>query len=209
MKLIAGLGNPGPEYYLTRHNSGFVVVEKIGTTHGAHFSLKKDLFCELAKIRLFGEDLILAKPLTYMNLSGRSMCAVLHWYKISRKDMLVIHDDVSLPLGKIRLQKDGGAGGQHGIESIIECLGSNEFPRLKFGVGPDPGGSDRADYVLSRFPAADQPLLDRSVALAADAAITWLRSGISEAMNKFNGMRLDLPADPVADQVKPPVSEQS
>lgn len=199
MKLIVGLGNPGPQYHLTRHNAGFRVVERLGTTSGAHFSAKKDLYCELAKVRIGAEEVLLAKPTTYMNLSGRAVVAILHWFKVSRRDLLVIHDDVSLSLGRIRLQKDGGAGGQHGIESIIECFGGGkDFDRLKVGVGPDPGGDRRADFVLSAVAEADWDLMESSLALAADAALAWLRNGIQQSMNQFNGVRLDLPPEPPA-----------
>ena len=196
MKLIVGLGNPGPQYLSTRHNAGYRIVDALGTISGAHYSSKRDLRCDLAKVQLSGQEVLLAKPTTYMNLSGESVVAILHWYKLPRKDMLVIHDDVSLPLGRIRLQKNGGAGGQHGVESIIECFGgAKDFDRLKFGVGPDPGGSDRANFVLSRIPESDRELLDRSASLAVDAVITWIREGIQHAMNQFNGVRLDLPPE--------------
>lgn len=205
MKLIVGLGNPGPQYHSTRHNAGYQVVDslidRLGTTSGARFSSKRDLYCDLAKVQLAGCDVLLAKPTTYMNLSGDSVASILNWYKVSRQDLLVIHDDVSLPLGRIRLQKNGGAGGQHGVESIIECFGgAKEFDRLKFGVGPDPGGSVRAGYVLSRIAEGDRELLARSISLAGDAVIVWLRDGIQQAMNQFNGVRLDLPPETPADQ---------
>lgn len=194
MKVIVGLGNPELKYHSTRHNAGFRVIDRLGIASGAHFSCKRDLSCDLAKIQIGGHEVLLVKPTTYMNLSGRSVAAVLHWYKVPRSELLVVHDDVSLPLGRIRLQKNGGAGGQHGVESIIECLGgAKEFNRLKFGVGPDPGGSERANYVLSSFPAGQLELLERSLELSADAVVAYLREGIVNAMNRFNGMQLDLP----------------
>lgn len=197
MKLIVGLGNPGPEYQSTRHNAGFRVVEDLGITFGAHFSSKKDLFCDLAKIQIHNQDVLLVKPTTYMNSSGRAAQALLSWFKITRQNMLVIHDDVSLPLGRIRLQKGGGAGGQHGIESIIESFGGDKnFDRLKFGIGPDPGGSERANFVLSRFPENDKDLLNKALKLAVEASELWLVEGIGKAMNRFNGIRLDEPAEP-------------
>jgi PTH1 family peptidyl-tRNA hydrolase len=194
MKLLVGLGNPGLQYQYTRHNAGFRTIDKLSTISGAHFSVKRDLSCELAKTQLNGEDVLLVKPTTYMNLSGRSVVAILSWYKIARKDLLVIHDDVSIPLGRIRVQKGGGAGGQHGIESIIESFGgAKDFDRIKFGVGPDPGGSDRADYVLSTFPEAQRELLEQSITLASDAVLAWLTEGAQKAMNRFNGVNLDSP----------------
>lgn len=200
MKLVLGLGNPGPDYHRTRHNAGFWVVNRLGTISGAHLSHKKDLLCDLAKVQLAGHEVVLAKPTTYMNESGRSAVAILNWYKIDRADMLVVHDDVSLPLGRIRLQRNGGAGGQHGIESMIENFGGqNNFDRLKLGTGPDPGGSDRADYVLAPFPESDSDLVEKCVTLAADAVIVWLKQGIQDAMNQYNGVRLDEPPQAVED----------
>src|SRR5262249_24513824 len=117
--------------------------------------------------------------------------AAASWYKVPLGDFLIIHDDVSLPLGKIRLQKSGGAGGQHGVESIIESLGgAKDFNRLKIGVGPDPGGDLRANYVLSAVPEVDRPLLERVVQLSFDAALSWLSEDMKAAMNKFNGTDL-------------------
>jgi PTH1 family peptidyl-tRNA hydrolase len=194
MKVVVGLGNPDLKYHSTRHNAGFRVVDRLGTASGAHFSAKRDLHCDLAKVEIAGQEVLLVKPTTYMNLSGRSVVAVLSWYKVQRNDLLVVHDDVSLPLGRIRLQKAGGAGGQHGVESIIECFGgAKEFHRLKFGVGPDPGGSQRASFVLSSFPEDQRELLERSIALAAEAVGAFLKEGILLAMNQFNGIQLDLP----------------
>lgn len=234
MKVIVGLGNPGLEYAATRHNVGFMVVDKLASALQASekpesqsmlkgllnffgapetvFSHKKDLFAEVLKVKLQSnhwqlgskksedkplEDLLLVKPTTYMNLTGKSVQAILSWYKLSLSDFLVIHDDVSLPLGKLRLQKDGGAGGQHGIESIIEtCGGKNNFSRLKVGVGPDPGGDKRANYVLAQIPQGQKDAYDLCIATCANAALDYLRFGIAKAMNQYNGMNL-LAADQV------------
>ncbi len=193
MKLIVGLGNPGPEYRMTRHNFGFWVADRIGTTSGAHFSARKDLFCDLARLEIQGQPVLLAKPTTYMNLSGKAVRAVVSWYKIAQADMLVMHDDVSLPLGRMRFQKNGGAGGQHGIESIIEEFGGRkDFDRLKLGTGPDPGGSMRAGYVLSAIPEADRPLVERCVEMARQAVLFWVERGTEQAANQFNGLHLDI-----------------
>lgn len=229
MKVIVGLGNPGSEYVNTRHNIGFMVVDKLasqlvesdkpesksilkglfnflGATDSS-FSHKKDLYADIAKVKLQStksknsakqdesQDLLLVKPTTYMNLVGRSVQAILSWYKIELSDFIVVHDDVSLPLGKLRLQKDGGAGGQHGIESIIEvCGGKNNFSRLKVGVGPDPGGDKRAKYVLAPLPEAEREIYELCINTAADAALDCLRLGIAKAMNHYNGLNL-LPTD--------------
>jgi peptidyl-tRNA hydrolase, PTH1 family len=191
MKVIVGLGNPGLDYYFTRHNAGFAVVDEIGRVDGslgASFANKKNLFCDMSKIALSGDEIILVKPITYMNDSGKSVQAVLNWYKLASSDLLVVHDDVSLPLGRIRVQAKGGAGGQHGVESIIQQLGGQDFDRVKVGVGPDPGGDIRGKYVLQVEPNTD--LYKRSIKQAAEAAVFWLQNGAVDAANKFNGIDL-------------------
>lgn len=191
MKVIVGLGNPGIQYAATRHNAGFKVVDKLGSDTGAAFAGKRNLKSEVARTALAGEDVLLVKPMTYMNLSGQAVLAVLQWHKIDLRDLLVIHDDVALPLGRLRFQKNGGAGGQHGVESIIECLGgARYFDRLKIGVGPDPGGSERADYLLSPVLPGERELFERCLWLAAQAVEFWCRRGTAEAMNKYNGIDL-------------------
>jgi len=194
LKIIFGLGNPGARYELTRHNIGFRLVERLGTECNATFKVAKNLQVELAKISLAEQEVLLVKPLTFMNLSGRAFLAVRQWYKESLNNFLVIHDDCSLELGRLRVQRNGGAGGQHGVESIIEVLGGNKaFDRLKFGVGPDPGGDIRADFVLSKFPPEQKELLDRSLDLAIRAIKVWLEKGTQVAMNSFNGIDLSKP----------------
>jgi peptidyl-tRNA hydrolase, PTH1 family len=176
---------------MTRHNAGFWIIDQIATKYGAAFNRSSSLNADLSKTTIDGESVVLAKPLTYMNLSGRAVQSILHWYKIPVENCIIVHDDVSLPLGKIRFQQGGGAGGQHGIESIIEMLGGNKgFDRLKFGVGPDPGGDRRADYVLSPVPQSDQELREQVIATAAEGLLLWLRSGLKIASNKYNGMDL-------------------
>jgi PTH1 family peptidyl-tRNA hydrolase len=188
MKVIVGLGNPGSEYQLTRHNAGFQALNQLGTISGGEWKLVKNLSSLAIKGRLGEHDVLLAMPQTYMNHSGSAVLAILQWFKISPKDMLVVHDDVSLNLGRLRLQHGGGAGGQHGIESIIEVLGKNNaFDRLKIGVGPDPGGDVRANYVLSKFPQEDWDLYRTVILAAKDAALTWLKQGVNASMNIYNG----------------------
>jgi PTH1 family peptidyl-tRNA hydrolase len=191
MKLIVGLGNPEPKYMMTRHNAGFWVVDQIATTYGASYNRASNLQSDVSKTSIDGNAVVLAKPITYMNLSGRAVQSILHWYKISTEDCLIVHDDVSLPLGKIRLQEGGGAGGQHGIENIIDQLGGNKaFNRLKVGVGPDPGGDRRADYVLSAIPESESEMREKAITLAKDAVLQWLCSDLKTAANKFNGVDL-------------------
>lgn len=191
MKLIVGLGNPGISYEATRHNVGFKVIDRLATKYGAHFRQAKHLMSDTAKYKHDSQDILLVKPLTYMNLSGEAVVAVKNWYKVNLDDILIIHDDVSLPLGRVRLQKNGGAGGQHGVESIIEHFGgSKDFDRLKIGVGPDPGGERRKDYVLSPFPESENEILMSALSLAEEATLVWLEKGIDFAMNKCNGIDL-------------------
>lgn len=194
MKVVVGLGNPGLEYYFTRHNAGFRVLDQLGTNSGAHFSHKRALLSDMARLRLASQDLLLVKPTTYMNCSGQAVLAIIQWYKIAVEELLVVHDDVSLPLGKLRFQKGGGAGGQHGIESIIERLsGARNFQRLKIGVGPDPGGAIRANYLLSPIPQQDRDLYERCLTMAVEAVQFYLANGLLDAMNKYNGCDLRAP----------------
>jgi len=199
MKVIVGLGNPGLQYYSTRHNAGFRVLEMIGAATGSHFANKRGLFSDMARASLAGQDTLLVKPMTYMNKSGQAVLAVVNWYKISVDALLVVHDDVSLPLGKLRFQKAGGAGGQHGMESIIESFGGNKhFDRLKIGVGPDPGGEIRADYLLKPVRPDERELYETCLSLAVEGVSFWVLNGTSAAMNKYNGVDLRPPEAPTA-----------
>lgn len=191
MSLLVGLGNPGVQYENTRHNAGFCLVEQFATKYGASFSMHKNMQAELCKVRINGVDLMLAKPMTYMNLSGKAVAAVMNFYKIDKANLIVAHDEVALPLGKIRLARGGGSAGNHGIESIFECLGYKEFQRLRIGVGPDPGGAVRAHFVLSKMTERDHELLGRVVEMAVEATEVCLKDGIQTAMNKFNGIDLN------------------
>lgn len=196
MKVIVGLGNPGREYENTRHNAGFRLVDQLGTAFGAELKLNQRLFCVIAKCNFGGDEILLVKPTTYMNLSGQAVRAVLHWYKIKPGPhiLLVVHDDVAINLGKIRFQSDRGAGGQHGVESIIEALsGSKQFDRLKVGVGPDPGGAERGNFVLRQISAEENPLFDRVLKESSEAVKVWLKSGATEAANKYNGIDFSAP----------------
>ncbi len=190
MKLIVGLGNPGSRYERTRHNVGWMVVDLLGTEFGVSLKTSSQFKGYFCKTKFKNDDLLLLKPLTYMNLSGEAVVEVVRWFKIELENVLVIHDDVALPLGKIRVQHKGGAGGQHGIESIIDEVADDSFDRLKVGVGPDPGGERRADYVLSEVPDDMKELFKESLDLAAKGAMTWLQSGCDVAANRFNGRNI-------------------
>lgn len=192
MKIIVGLGNPGLEYYSTRHNAGFRVIDQLAISSSGHFAFKKDLFCDLVKVQLGRQDVLLIKPTTFMNDSGKAVQAVLNWYKIAPSELLVVHDEVAIPLGRLRIQKNGGAGGHHGIESIMSHLGGfKDFERVRVGVGPDPGGDVRARYLLSALPPDDRDVYIRCIDTAAEAVRTVLNRGVTETMNKYNGLQLD------------------
>jgi peptidyl-tRNA hydrolase, PTH1 family len=192
LKVIIGLGNPGLEYEGTRHNAGFEIIDSINNmtqSPGEKFTVDKTRLAQIRKTAMNNESILLAKPVTYMNDSGKALVQIKRFFKVPLKDFLIIHDDISLPLGKIRLQKEGGAGGQHGVESIIECLGGEKgFNRLKIGIGPDPGGDVRHDYVLQKFSVKERTVLAKVIALATKAAFQWTAYGIDQAMNEFNGL---------------------
>jgi PTH1 family peptidyl-tRNA hydrolase len=198
-KVIVGLGNPGLEYARTRHNMGFMIVDGIGTANGAPLTTNSRLKCDFSKFTYRGKTIMLVKPMTYMNLSGECLVAVKQWFKLPVSSFIVVHDDVALPLGKLRVVNGGGAGGQHGVESIIECLGGDtSIVRLKFGVGPDPGGDRRAGYVLSRVPETQQELLEQSLDLAKKCLFTWINEDTLKAMNKYNS--IDLRPEAIAEK---------
>lgn len=203
MKLIAGLGNPGAQYRGTRHNVGFEVVDLLASRHGAAFGAAK-VDGLTAKIRLGagrgpdggpGEDALLLKPLTFMNLSGEAVQGLAHYFKIDPADILIVADDVNLPLGRLRIRKTGTEGGHNGLRSVARMLGTIDYPRLRVGVGvprsPEgpPGNDGRrelADHVLSRFEPDEIPGIEAAIARAADAAEAFVTSSIDAVMNAFN-----------------------
>jgi PTH1 family peptidyl-tRNA hydrolase len=191
MKMIVGLGNPGPEYAHTRHNMGFQVVETLADRHGLSFDkAQKRARVASGRINLPGggsERVLLVKPLTYMNASGEAVGQLRSFYKIEPADILVVFDDLDLPAGRMRLRPDGGSSGQKGVKSIIQHLGTEIFPRLRVGIGRPPGKMDPVDYVLKNFSAAEEAEMTFVRAAAADAIEVWLAKGITEAMNRFNG----------------------
>ncbi len=185
MFLIAGLGNPGKEYETTRHNAGFMVIDALADKLGADVSEKKHKgLCGKAVIG--GQKCILLKPQTYMNSSGESLRAAADYYKIAPEDIIVIYDDISLAPGQLRVRAKGSAGGHNGIKSIIAHLGTQEFPRVRVGVGEKPSRMDLADYVLGHFSAEDRKIMVEAVKEAADAACEIIESGIEHAMNVHN-----------------------
>ena len=183
--LIVGLGNPGRIYRLTRHNIGFMVVDRIAS----------NLKCSLSKVqgkaivgmcRLDANRLILAKPHTFMNLSGVAVSSLVRFYKIDLEHLIIIHDDVDVPFGQIRLRPGGGSAGQKGVESIIEKLGTKSFPRLRMGIGQPPGRMDSADYVLLPFGKDDEEGLSGFLDRAVEAVKCFITEGLEVAMNRYN-----------------------
>lgn len=189
MFLIVGLGNPGRQYEHTRHNAGFDVMDALAEKYNISISESghKALF---GKGMIGGQKVILAKPQTFMNLSGESVAELLHYYKIDpEEELLVIFDDISLAPGNIRIRKKGSAGGHNGIKNIIAHLGTQEFPRIKVGVGAKPPKMDLADYVLSRFGAEEQKIMDEAFGEAAEAAVMMMTAGAERAMNHYNAKK--------------------
>jgi PTH1 family peptidyl-tRNA hydrolase len=186
MKLVVGLGNPGPKYEGTRHNIGFAVVDYLAAGPGV--SRWRSRFEGLVAEAVEGtEQVLLLKPDTFMNLSGRSVRAAADFYKVPVTDLLVVCDDIALPLGKLRVRAKGSHGGQNGLRNIQEHLGTQDYPRLRVGVGNPGEYQDAADYVLSRFSSSDRKAVEEAVALAGQAVLTWVRRGIDVCMNQVNG----------------------
>jgi len=184
--LVVGLGNPGDKYENTRHNAGFMAVDELAERlHVPVQRLKYKALTNTAEVG--GKRVLLMKPITYMNLSGEAVRQAAEFYKIPPERVLVISDDVSLPVGKLRIRKGGSAGGHNGLKSIIAQLGSDRFPRLKIGVGEKPHPDyDMADWVLSKFAGTDRQMMEEAMKRAADAVECLLRDGADQAMNKFN-----------------------
>lgn len=185
MKIIVGLGNPGERYLKTRHNMGFMVIDQ--------FALLLGIDCNTKKFRsLFGkgtvenEEIILVKPQTFMNISGVAVRDVVNMYKCALQDLMVVYDDLDLPLGKIRIKRSGGSGGHRGLESIAASLGSTNFPRLRVGIGRPSVAGDPGHYVLSLFSKEEETVLIKALETACQAVKTWVVEGIDVCMNAFN-----------------------
>lgn len=189
MKLLVGLGNPGAQYASTRHNAGFMVVERLAAEWGATFKPETRFQSQVAEARLFGDKVILAMPTTYMNLSGQAVSKLLHWYKLTPADMVVIYDDFAIPLGAVRVRPDGSAGGHNGISSLIQHTGGPKFDRVRVGIGPVPPGWKTADFVLGRFTPGEKAALDKGLELAAEATVCVMRHGVEQAMQSYNGLK--------------------
>lgn len=183
--LIVGLGNPGREYRFNRHNIGFMLIDRLAVRLNARLTRLQSKAL-LGTARNGDKKIILAKPQTYMNLSGQAIQGLASFYKIPLENLLVAHDDLDLPFGTIRLRPKGGAGGQKGIKSTIQQLGTQNFPRLRMGVGRPPGRMDPAAYVLQDFSRAEEEQLSETLDRAADAAFKFIDDGIEKAMTHFN-----------------------
>lgn len=184
MKLVIGLGNPGKEYEKTRHNCGFRVIEKLEEV--LHVRCNQVKFQGLyVKCRYHQEDLILFKPTTYMNLSGQAVAEIMRFYKLKPEDIIVIYDDLDTAVGKIRLRETGNAGGHNGMKNIIAHLGTNQFKRIRVGIGRDMNVLI-IDYVLKKIPKADQPAMEEAFEKAKDAVLLSLDRGFNQAMNQYN-----------------------
>jgi PTH1 family peptidyl-tRNA hydrolase len=184
--LLIGLGNPGREYKDSRHNFGFMLIDILAVRLNAR-GMKLQSKAIVTSALYEERKIILAKPQTYMNLSGQSVQGLLNFYKLPKENLLIAHDDLDLPFGTIRIRAVGGPGGQRGMASTIEQLGTKEFPRLRLGIGRPPGRMDPKDYVLQDFSKEDQKFLPEVLDRAADAALEFVMKGLNAAMNKYNG----------------------
>lgn len=183
--LLVGLGNPGREYKDNRHNVGFMLIDRLSVLLDVRMN-RLQARALVASTSYQGRKIILAKPQTYMNLSGQSVGGLARFYKLPLENVMVAHDDLDLPFGVIRIRPGGGAGGQKGVASTIERLGSKDFPRLRIGIGRPPARMDPADYVLQDFPQADLVTLSETLGRAAQAALVFVTEGVQAAMNQFN-----------------------
>ena len=185
MQIIVGLGNPGSEYEQSRHNVGFMVLDHLAARHHLRFNQKR-AHSRVARGRIDEAEVVLAKPETYMNLSGRAVQGLLMLHGVKARDLLVVYDDFDLPLGVLRLRERGGPGTHNGVRSIVQALGTREFPRLRVGIGATVGLEAR-DYVLGDFSSDEWTAFEGARDRAAEAIETYLRHGLSVAMNRFNG----------------------
>ena len=190
MFLIVGLGNPGVEYAATRHNIGFDMITYLSDKYNIPVNSREGKAL-VGKGILAGEKVMLAQPQTYMKLSGESVRALMDYYKIDIEDLLVIYDDISLDVGQIRMRGKGSAGGHNGIKSIIQHTGTQEFARIKIGVGQKPEGGDLVKHVLGRFSREEDGMFRDVFALAEEGLLAWLQEDMKSAMNKVNGRRIE------------------
>ena len=187
-----GLGNPGAEYARTRHNAGFLVLERLAERWGARWTYEKKFNARVARADRDDRTVLLCQPQTYMNSSGEAVAALVKFYRAPVSRLVVVMDDADLPLGGIRLRPGGSSGGHHGLESIERHLGTREYARLRVGIGRQSGQRQITGYVLGRFSSTEAALMDRVLAVASDQVECWLKAGIQKAMSQFNGVIKDL-----------------
>ena len=191
LRLIVGLGNPGSEYHETRHNAGFMVLDKLGRSFSIAVD-KKKFNAQYGRGSIEGTEAFLVKPMAYMNNSGPPVRRLADYFRISGEDMLVIHDDIDLAFGRLKIKEKGGHGGHKGVKSLMEAFGGGDFPRLRIGVGRSAEQSSVTDHVLGRYSVEELKSLDLIVTRARDAVVTILSKGIAEAMNRFNDRRFTI-----------------
>jgi PTH1 family peptidyl-tRNA hydrolase len=187
MHLIVGLGNPGADYAKTRHNAGFLLVEKLAAQWKANWTNERKFVARVARGEKVGKKFLLAEPQTFMNLSGETVGALVKFYQLSLAQLIVAVDDADLPLGEIRLRPGGGSAGHHGIESVTQHLGSREFARLRIGIGRRDGAREITNFVLGKFEKDENTVLEKVLERAADQIECWLDAGLQKAMSQFNG----------------------
>ena len=188
MHLIVGLGNPGAEYAKTRHNAGFLLVEKLAEQWQAGWTNERKFQARVARAECASKKVLLAEPQTFMNLSGEAVGALVKFYQLPLEKILVVVDDADLPLGEIRLRPGGGTGGHHGLESVTQHLGSKDFARLRIGIGRKNEAREITGHVLGKFGADESALLEKVLERAANQMAYWLDAGLQKAMNQFNGV---------------------
>jgi PTH1 family peptidyl-tRNA hydrolase len=184
--LVVGLGNPGPAYERTRHNVGFLVADSLAQRVGGRFTTHKKSGADLLQARLDGRQVLIAKPQSYMNLSGRSVAALARFFSVPPTEVVVIHDELDIPFGEIRLKRGGGEGGHNGLRSVSGALTSKDYLRTRIGIGRPPGRQDPADYVLKPFSSVERKELPTVVEQAADAVELLLRVGLEAAQNQLH-----------------------
>jgi PTH1 family peptidyl-tRNA hydrolase len=188
LHLIVGLGNPGAEYARTRHNAGFMLVERLAAQWKAGWANERKFNARIAKTSAGGKRIVVCEPQTYMNLSGESVGAVTEFYQVPVAQLVVVVDDADLPLGEIRLRPGGSSGGHHGLESIEQHLGTREFARLRIGIGRKDGARQITGHVLGRFETDEAQLLEKVLDRASGQIDCWLAAGLQKAMSQFNGV---------------------
>lgn len=192
MKVIAGLGNPGREYEDTPHNAGFAVVERLADTLDCSLRRSLRMNVRMASTNIGDEDVILLQPMTYMNNSGSAVLAVMNYRKISPEDLIVISDDADIQMGRMRIRPGGSSGGHKGLDSIISCLATDKFARVRIGIGRGNDDRDLVKHVLSGLSSADKKYMKKIVESAAEAVEWIVAKGVEPAMNRFNGLTIDV-----------------